>query len=95
MAKEIFSEMTRSAKSALEIIHEKGLTQISDRKELSRIVDELLTENRKNVKIYLAGREKLFGFLVGQVTRKTEGKANPELVNELLKAKLSASKYKW
>lgn len=95
MAKEIFAEMAQTGKSASEIVDKRGLTQISDRKELGRIVDEVLTENQKNVKIYAAGREKLFGFLVGQVMRKTEGKANPESVSELLRAKLSAGKYKW
>jgi aspartyl-tRNA(Asn)/glutamyl-tRNA(Gln) amidotransferase subunit B len=56
---------------------------------LSRIADQVLTENPEIVTMYLAGREKLLGFFVGEVMKKTEGKANPKLVNEVLKAKLS------
>ncbi len=95
MAKDIFLKMAETGKSASQIVGKRGLTQISDKEELSRIVDQVLTQNRKNVKMYLAGREKLFGFFVGQVMKKTKGRANPKLVNELLKAKLSASKDKW
>ncbi len=90
MAKEIFSQMAQTGKSASQIISEKGLAQISDERELNRIVEEVLKENPESVKMYHAGKEKLFGFFVGQVMKKTEGKANPKLVNELLRAKLSA-----
>jgi aspartyl-tRNA(Asn)/glutamyl-tRNA(Gln) amidotransferase subunit B len=90
MAKEIFHQMAQTGKSASQIISEKGLAQISDERELSRIVDEVLTENPENVKMYYAGKDKLYGFFVGQVMKKTQGKANPKLVNEVLKAKLSA-----
>lgn len=95
MAKDIFSEMAQSGKPASEIIAEKGLTQISDRSKLGGTVEEVLRENPESVKMYRAGKEKLFAFFVGQVMKKTQGKANPKLVNELLKAKLSASKDKW
>ncbi len=94
MAKEIFHQIAQTGKSASQIISEKGLTQISDEKELSRIVDEVLTENPKNVKMYYAGKDKLYGFFVGQVMKKTQGKANPQLVNEILKVKLSEAKDK-
>jgi aspartyl-tRNA(Asn)/glutamyl-tRNA(Gln) amidotransferase subunit B len=89
MAKEIFQEMAQTSKSTSEIISEKGLTQISDQEELTRIVEQVLTENPENVKMYHAGEEKLFGFFVGQVMKKTKGRANPKLVNEVLRAKLS------
>jgi len=92
MAKEIFAEMTETGKSASEIISEKGLAQITDEEELSRIIEEVLTDNPKNVKMYRAGKEKLLGFFVGQVMKRTEGKANPKLVNEVLKAKLSENR---
>ncbi|MGB2803562.1 MAG: Asp-tRNA(Asn)/Glu-tRNA(Gln) amidotransferase subunit GatB [Candidatus Zixiibacteriota bacterium] len=94
MAKEIFPEMARSGKSAAEIISEKGLAQIVDEKHVNRIVEEVLKENPENVKRYREGEDKLLGFLVGQVMNKTQGKANPKLVNEVLKAKLSESREK-
>jgi len=94
MAKEIFSQMAQTGKSASQIISEKGLAQISDEKELSRIVDEVLTENPESVKMYYAGKDKLYGFFVGQVMKKTLGKANPKLVNEVLKLKLAEDKDK-
>ena len=89
MAKEIFAQMAKTGTSASEIIKEKGLAQITDKKELGRIVKEVLIENPENVKMYHAGKEKLFTFFVGQVMKKTEGKANAKLVNEILKAKLT------
>lgn len=94
MAKEIFPEMAQSGRSATEIISEKGLAQITDEKYVERIVDEVLKESPENVKRYREGEEKLFGFFVGQVMKKTQGKANPKLVNEVLKAKLSESREK-
>jgi len=94
MAKEIFAQMTQTGRSASEIISEKGLAQITDEKDLTRIVEEVLTENPENVKMYHAGKEKLFGFFVGQVMKRTQGKADPKLVNEILKAKLTEDKEK-
>lgn len=94
MAKEIFPEMARSGKSATEIISEKGLAQITDEKYVSQIVEEVLQENPGNAKRYREGEEKLLGFFVGQVMKKTQGKANPQLVNEILKRKLSEDKNK-
>jgi aspartyl-tRNA(Asn)/glutamyl-tRNA(Gln) amidotransferase subunit B len=92
MAKEIFPEMARSGRSATEIISEKGLTQIVDEKHVNRIVEEVLKENQENVRRYREGEDKLLGFLVGQVMKKTQGKANPKLVNGVLKTKLSKDK---
>ncbi len=94
MAKEIFPEMAQTGKSGSQIISEKGLAQITDEKELSRVVEEVLTENPKNVKMYREGKERLLDFFVGQVMKKTKGKANPKLVNEVLKAKLAKDKNK-
>lgn len=89
MAKEIFAEMAETGKSASQIIKEKELMQITDEKDLAQIIETVLKENEENVKKYHAGRKKLFGFFVGEVMKKTQGKANPKLVNQILKEKLS------
>jgi aspartyl-tRNA(Asn)/glutamyl-tRNA(Gln) amidotransferase subunit B len=92
MAKEIFHQMVENGRSAAEIIGERGLAQITDEKYVNRIVEEVLRENPESVRRYREGEEKLLGFFVGQVMKKTEGKANPQLVNEAFKAKLSQHK---
>ena len=89
MAKEIFAEMAETGKSASEIIKEKGLMQITDEKDLVQVIENVLREDEENVKKYHAGKEKLFGFFVGEVMKKTQGKANPRLANQILKEKLS------
>ena len=71
------------------IIKEKGLKQQSDPKEIEKIVDDVIKENPKNVELFKSGKDKLFGFFVGQVMKKTDGKANPKLVNDILKKKLN------
>jgi aspartyl-tRNA(Asn)/glutamyl-tRNA(Gln) amidotransferase subunit B len=88
IAKEVFDMMVSSGKNADRIVEEKGLKQVTDEKEIDRIVDEVISENEKVVADYIGGKEKTFGFLVGQVMKKTRGKANPKLVNELLKKRL-------
>ena len=70
------------------IIDEKGLKQQSDPKELEKIVDKVINENQDKVKEFKSGKDKLFGFFVGQVMKISGGKANPKLVNEILKKKL-------
>ena len=92
MAKEIFSEMAESGRPATEIISEKGLAQITDEEQLGRIVEDVLKESPENVKRYGEGEEKLFDFFVGQVMKKTQGKANPQLVSKVLKSRLSEKK---
>ncbi|MFQ6003022.1 MAG: Asp-tRNA(Asn)/Glu-tRNA(Gln) amidotransferase subunit GatB, partial [Candidatus Zixiibacteriota bacterium] len=89
MAKEVFAMMAETGESASEIITEKGLMQITDKKDLTAIIENILKENEENVKRYHAGKEKLFGFFVGEVMKKTQGKANPRLVNQIIKEKLS------
>ena len=64
------------------------MQQISDEGELEKIIDKILAENTSQVEAYQSGKDKLFGFFVGQVMKATKGKANPGLVNELLKKKL-------
>lgn len=88
IAKSVFEEMYQSGKRALEIVREKGLVQVSDSAEIERIVGEVLSAHPDKVEAYRKGKEKLFGFFVGQVMKASQGKANPQMVNELLKKKL-------
>jgi len=87
-AKTVLDEMFRSGRAAAEIVAEKGLAQISDADELSRIVDQIIAASPDEVAQYQAGKEPLLGWFVGQVMKATQGKANPQLVTGLLKEKL-------
>jgi aspartyl-tRNA(Asn)/glutamyl-tRNA(Gln) amidotransferase subunit B len=87
-AKEVLVEMFDSGRAADEIIKEKGFEQISDSGAIEKIVDEIIEKNENQVTAYRNGNEKLFGFFVGQVMKASGGKANPKIVNEILKAKL-------
>lgn len=89
VGKEVFAEMCEGGSSPAEIIEAKGLTQISDQSELEGHVDQAIADNPKQVEQYRAGKEQVIGFFVGQVMKATRGQANPKLVNELLKKKLS------
>ena len=71
-----------------EIIENEGLEQISDLGELNKIVDNIIKNNYKSVEDYQSGKTKLLGFFVGQVMKETQGRANPKIVNKLLKEKL-------
>jgi aspartyl-tRNA(Asn)/glutamyl-tRNA(Gln) amidotransferase subunit B len=88
IAKSVFEEMLASGKDPDTIVEERGTTQISDEEELARLIDEAIEENPASVEDYRKGKGKALGFLVGQVMRKTEGRANPQMVNELLKRSL-------
>jgi aspartyl-tRNA(Asn)/glutamyl-tRNA(Gln) amidotransferase subunit B len=88
IAKDVFAEMFETGRPALQIVQEKGLAQISDVEELARIVEQVIAENPDPVAEYLGGKEPVLRFLVGQVMKATRGKANPRLVNKLLKEKL-------
>ncbi|MDD2553295.1 MAG: Asp-tRNA(Asn)/Glu-tRNA(Gln) amidotransferase subunit GatB [Desulfotomaculaceae bacterium] len=88
IAKTVFAEMFAGGKAAETIVKEKGLTQISDKRVIVAIVDEVLARNPGPVEDYKAGRERALGFLVGQVMKASQGKANPELANKLLREKL-------
>jgi len=88
IAKGVFEEMFATGKSPEVIVKEKGLLQISDEGVIAAVVDEVLANNPKSVEDFKAGKEKAIGFLVGQVMKATKGKANPGLVNRLLKEKL-------
>ena len=89
IAKTVFSEMLDSGGNPNAIIEEKGLEQITDEKELGRIVDNLLDSNPQQVKQYRDGKTKVIGFFVGQMMKQTQGKGNPALINKLLKEKLN------
>ncbi len=88
IAKSVIEEMLKTGKDAKEIVKEQGITQISDQGELERVIAEVIKENPESVDDYRGGKEKALGFLVGQVMRKTGGRANPQLVNEMLKRSL-------
>jgi aspartyl-tRNA(Asn)/glutamyl-tRNA(Gln) amidotransferase subunit B len=89
IAKDVFAEMYETGKDAATIVDEKGLKQVTDTGEIEGIIAQVIAENPDNVAAYKGGKDKLFGFFVGQVMKKTGGKANPGVVNQLLKAKLA------
>ena len=88
IAKDVFAEMYATGANPDSIIDSKGLKQVTDSGAIEKIVDEVIAENPDNVAAYKGGKDKLFGFFVGQVLKKSQGKANPDIVNELLKKKL-------
>ncbi len=86
IAKDVFGEMILSGKQPKAIVASSGLTQISDESLIAQTIERIISGNPDNVKKYLSGKEGLFGFFVGQVMKETGGKANPALVNKLLRA---------
>jgi aspartyl-tRNA(Asn)/glutamyl-tRNA(Gln) amidotransferase subunit B len=90
IAKEVFEAMWSSGATADEVIAEKGLKQITDSAAIERVIDEVLQKNPGQLAEYRSGKDKLFGFFVGQVMKATGGKANPAQLNELLKKKLGS-----
>jgi aspartyl-tRNA(Asn)/glutamyl-tRNA(Gln) amidotransferase subunit B len=91
IAKDVFNEMVSTNKKAGEVIAEKGVMQISDLSEIEEVISRIIERNPDEVSRYRAGQEKLLGFFVGEAMKATRGKANPKLVNEILKNKLSES----
>jgi aspartyl-tRNA(Asn)/glutamyl-tRNA(Gln) amidotransferase subunit B len=88
IAKSVFKDMFKTGEMPETIVKKKGLEQISDSEKISNIIDKVINENPDVVKQYLCGKEKVFEFFVGQVMKKTKGKANPKIVNDILKKKL-------
>ena len=88
IAKDVFVDMFESGEDALDIVERKGLTQISDAGAILELVESVISDNASKVAEFRNGKDKLFGFFVGQVMKKSQGKANPKLVNDLLKDKL-------
>lgn len=88
IAKEVLVDMIDSGEPAGAIVERKGLKQISDTGEIEGMIEEVLAENPDAVQDLKEGKKKAFGFLVGQVMRKTKGKANPQVINKILKEKV-------
>ena len=88
IAKEVFDVMQEKDENPEQIVESRGLIQLSDPKELEKIILKILSINKDKVEQYKSGKEKLFGFFVGQVMKISGGKANPQLVNTILKSKL-------
>lgn len=88
--KKVLREMFETGKKPKTIIEEQGLIQISDTSEIETILETVLGENAQSIEDYKAGKDRAFGFLVGQVMKASRGKANPQVVNELLKKKLNS-----
>ena len=84
IAKNIFSQLIESEMSVDELIKDQGLEQISDTNEIEQVIRTVLNENQEQQDQYLAGKEQVLGFLIGKVMQKTQGKANPKLVNDLM-----------
>jgi aspartyl-tRNA(Asn)/glutamyl-tRNA(Gln) amidotransferase subunit B len=89
LAKDVLAEMVETGAEPAAIVEAKGLRQVTDSSAIEAAIDAVLTAQAEKVAEYRAGRDKLYGFFVGQVMRATQGKANPTLVNELLKKKLA------
>ncbi|HLO27440.1 MAG TPA: Asp-tRNA(Asn)/Glu-tRNA(Gln) amidotransferase subunit GatB [Geobacteraceae bacterium] len=88
IAKTVFDEMYKTGDEPARIVEEKGLVQVSDTGEIEKIIDDIMAANAGQVTEYRSGKEKVFGFFVGQVMRASKGKANPAVVNEILLKKL-------
>jgi len=84
IAKQVFDEMFETGEDAEVIVKAKGLVQVTDTKLIEQIIQEVISENSSKVEEYLSGKDKLFGFFVGETLKRSQGKANPKIVNELL-----------
>ena len=91
-AKIIFEKMWNNGEKPQDIIEKEGIKQVSDATEINKLVDNVIKNHYKSVEEYLAGKDKLFGFFVGEVMKESKGKANPKIVNQLLKEKLKNDK---
>jgi aspartyl-tRNA(Asn)/glutamyl-tRNA(Gln) amidotransferase subunit B len=89
IAKDVFAEMFATGKGAKAIVEEKGLRQVTDTGAIEAAIDKVMAEQADKVAEYRSGKDKLLGFFVGQVMKSTGGKANPAMLNELLKKKLA------
>ena len=85
IAKDVFAVMLETGQKPAAIVEEKGLRQVSDTGAIEQSIRDILAENADKVAEYKSGKDKLFGFFVGQVMKATQGKANPGLLNDLLK----------
>ncbi len=92
IAKDVFAEMVENCDHPNEIIKKKGLEQISDSSSIEQMIEDILQQHEKETSEYLNGKDRLFGFFIGQIMKATQGKANPGVVNSLLRRKLDALK---
>jgi aspartyl-tRNA(Asn)/glutamyl-tRNA(Gln) amidotransferase subunit B len=90
IAKDVFAEMVETGKDAAAIVEQKGLRQVTDTGAIDEAIDRVLAQYADKLAEYRSGKEKLFGFFIGQVMKATAGKANPAMLNDLLRKKLSA-----
>jgi aspartyl-tRNA(Asn)/glutamyl-tRNA(Gln) amidotransferase subunit B len=90
IAKEVFDEMFETGAEAEEVISTKGLQQVSDTSSIENLIEQILSDNKDKVSEYKSGKDRLFGFFVGQVMKFSGGKMNPQIVNEILKSKLGS-----
>ena len=88
IAKDIFEKIWESGKDVDEVIKEEGLEQVTDDKAIESLIDEVIKKNPEQLNQYQSGKDRLFGFFVGQVMKASQGKANPKQVNDILKSKL-------
>lgn len=89
IAKDVFAIMVETGDDPAKIVEEKGLKQITDTGAIEKIIDDIIAANPAQVADYRGGKDKLFGFFVGQAMKQTQGKANPDIINQLLKQKLA------
>ncbi|MEN9461755.1 MAG: hypothetical protein RIS84_1775, partial [Pseudomonadota bacterium] len=89
IAKQVFEAMWNGEGDADSVIEKQGLKQVTDTGAIEKVIDEVMAKNPKQLEEYRSGKDKLFGFFVGQVMKVSQGKANPDQVNELLKRKLA------
>jgi len=89
IAKNIFDEMIKTGHDPEKIVEEKGMKQVTDLSEIEPVIERIIRENPQSVEDYRNGKEKALGFLVGQAMKETKGKANPQIVNQLLREKMS------
>ncbi|MBA4406554.1 Asp-tRNA(Asn)/Glu-tRNA(Gln) amidotransferase GatCAB subunit B [bacterium] len=92
IAKDIFPEMLAANADPNEIVKEKNLVQITDTSEIEAVIERILSANQKQIEEFLSGKDKVIGFFIGQIMKETKGKANPAIVNELLKSKLESKR---
>jgi aspartyl-tRNA(Asn)/glutamyl-tRNA(Gln) amidotransferase subunit B len=89
IAKDVFEEMLKTQEAPKSIVEKKGLVQVSDTGAIEKVIDEILANNVGQIEQYRNGKQQVFGFFVGQTMKAMKGKANPKVVNDLLKSKLS------
>jgi aspartyl-tRNA(Asn)/glutamyl-tRNA(Gln) amidotransferase subunit B len=90
IAKTVFADMLSTGKAPKAIVQEKGLVQVTDTGAITAAIDKIIASSPENVAAFKGGNEKVFGWFVGQVMKETGGKANPKILNDLLRQKLSA-----